>query len=268
VPAGLLGLLMAGLLAAFMSNFAATVNAAPPYLVNDIYKRFINPNGSAKTYMRMSYAASIAVVVAGVTFGFFIGSINGVIQWIVSSLWGGYVGANFLKWYWWRFNGYGYFWGMSSGLVGSIALPIVLPRLSPLDGFPILLGCSLVGCIAGSLLTAPTEEDALKTFYSRVRPWGFWGPVREKVMAENPAFVPNKNFGRDMFNVAVGICWQTSLVALPIYIVIRKMDGIAIALAVAVVTTIILKFSWYDKLNQLDEGAAAPTEPALAGGKA
>ena len=44
VPAGLLGLLVAGLLAAFMSNFAATVNAAPPYIVNDIYKRFINPH--------------------------------------------------------------------------------------------------------------------------------------------------------------------------------------------------------------------------------
>ena len=44
VPVGLLGFLIAGLLAAFMSNFAATVNAAPPYFVNDIYKRYINPN--------------------------------------------------------------------------------------------------------------------------------------------------------------------------------------------------------------------------------
>jgi SSS family solute:Na+ symporter len=48
VPAGLLGFLIAGLLAAFMSNFAATVNAAPPYFVNDIYKRYINPNASPR----------------------------------------------------------------------------------------------------------------------------------------------------------------------------------------------------------------------------
>jgi solute:Na+ symporter, SSS family len=47
-PAGLLGVLIAGLLAAYMSNFAATVNAAPPYFVNDIYKRFINPNANPK----------------------------------------------------------------------------------------------------------------------------------------------------------------------------------------------------------------------------
>jgi SSS family solute:Na+ symporter len=52
--AGLLGFLIAGLLAAFMSNFAATVNAAPPYFVNDIYKRFINPNAKPKTYVRLS----------------------------------------------------------------------------------------------------------------------------------------------------------------------------------------------------------------------
>ncbi len=89
VPVGLLGLVMAGLLAAFMSNFAATVNAAPPYIVNDIYKRFINPHASPRTYVRLSYAASFGVVVAGITFGWFVGSINSVIQWIVSALWGG-----------------------------------------------------------------------------------------------------------------------------------------------------------------------------------
>ena len=48
VPAGVVGLLLAGLLAAFMSNFAATINAAPAYIVNDIYKRFINPNHAAE----------------------------------------------------------------------------------------------------------------------------------------------------------------------------------------------------------------------------
>ncbi len=55
VPVGLLGFLMAGLLAAFMSNFAATVNAAPAYIVNDIYKKFINPHASERKYVKLSY---------------------------------------------------------------------------------------------------------------------------------------------------------------------------------------------------------------------
>jgi solute:Na+ symporter, SSS family len=73
---GLLGFLIAGLLAAFMSNFAATVNAAPPYFVNDIYKRYINPNASPKTYVRLSYLASFTVIVIGVLFGWNVTSVN------------------------------------------------------------------------------------------------------------------------------------------------------------------------------------------------
>jgi hypothetical protein len=53
-------------------------------------------------------------------------------------------------------------------------------------------------------------------FYRRVRPWGFWGPVLKKVLAEDPGFKRNKDFFRDMFNIAVGIVWQVSLVALPL----------------------------------------------------
>ena len=139
VPAGLMGLLIAGLLAAFMSNFAATVNAAPPYIVNDIYKRFINPHASEKTYVRMSYASSLGVVVLGIAVGWFVESIDVVIKWIVAALWGGYTASNVLKWYWWRFNGYGYFWGMVAGILASMVLPFALPSVSALNSFPIIL---------------------------------------------------------------------------------------------------------------------------------
>ncbi|HEY1160334.1 MAG TPA: sodium:solute symporter family protein, partial [Terracidiphilus sp.] len=126
VPVGLLGFLIAGLLAAFMSNFAATVNAAPPYFVNDIYKRYINPHAKPKTYVRLSYLASFAVVVIGVAFGWKVTSVNSVVVWIVSGLWGGYTASNVLKWYWWRFNGYGYFWGMVTGIAAALGMPKVV----------------------------------------------------------------------------------------------------------------------------------------------
>ena len=128
VPVGLLGFLIAGLLAAFMSNFAATVNAAPPYFVNDIYKRYINPNASPKTYVRLAYLSSFVVVVLGVLIGWYVTSVNSVVLWIVSGLWGGYTASNVLKWYWWRFNGFGYFWGMITGI--SSALVLAFPGLA------------------------------------------------------------------------------------------------------------------------------------------
>ena len=250
VPVGLLGILIAGLLAAFMSNFAATVNSAPPYLVNDIYRKFINPQASERTCVRLSYVASFAVVALGIFFGFFVSSIDSVIKWIVTALWGGYAASNVLKWYWWRFNGYGYFWGMVAGI--AAAIPFALASdVTILNAFPLILGISLAGCLAGTLLTKPEDDEVLKGFYRRVRPWGFWGPVLAMVQKEDPSFQPNPDFVRDMFNVVVGIAWQTSLIALPIYVVIRRYDMAMIALAVVVVTSVALKFVWYDHLTDM-----------------
>jgi Na+/proline symporter len=263
VPAGLMGLLIAGLLAAFMSNFAATVNAAPPYIVNDIYKRFINPHASEKTYVRMSYASSLAVVILGVSVGWFVQSIDEVIKWIVAALWGGYTASNVLKWYWWRFNGYGYFWGMVAGIGASMVLPWALPSVSALNSFPIILAIAIVGCVVGTLSTPPDEEEVLKSFYKRVRPWGFWGPIRDKVMAEDPTFKPNPDFRRDMFNIVVGIAWQTALVAFPVYIVIRQFGSALWALGIVLAATVVLKFTWYDNLDA-HEGDDLPQPVAHA----
>jgi len=276
VPVGLLGLLISGLLAAFMANFAATVNAAPPYFVNDIYKRYIRPDASPRTYVRLSYLSSFAVVVIGVLIGWNVSSVNSVVLWIVSGLWGGYTASNVLKWYWWRFNGYGYFWGMAIGISSALLMPRAIEAIPAVHGFldrhpvnlnvsivfPLLMVLSLIGCLAGTLLTKPEDEEVLKDFYRRVRPWGFWGPVLQKVLAEDPGFKRNKDFLRDMFNVAVGIVWQVSLVVLPLYLVIREFRRSALTLAVILVTSAILKFSWYDHLDVRE------TEPDKAADRA
>lgn len=256
VPIGLMGVLMAGLLAAFMSTFAATVNAAPAYLVNDIYKRFINPNADDKTYVRMSYLCSFAVVAIGTLFGYVIESIDSVTQWIVNALWGGYTAANVLKWYWWRFNGYGYFWGMVTGILASLITPMVVDISPVIYQFPIIFAVSLLGCIVATFATKPDDMEVLKRFYKQVHPWGFWKPVHDLVIAEDPHFKANKAFKRDMFNIVIGIIWQTSLVALPIYLVIQEKMSVVYALIVVAITSFILKKNWYDKLE--DEPEAVP----------
>lgn len=265
IPVGVVGLLLAGLMAAFMSNFAATINAAPAYLVNDIYKRFINPNSTPRTDVRLSRVASFGVLVVGIVFGLLTNRITDVMMWIVGALYGGYVMANVLKWIWWRFNGYGYFAGMMAGIVSSMFVPAVVNRfagysVNPLYTFPIILVFSIAGCLLGTYLSKPEDDAILKHFYKTVRPWGFWGPIRAKVMQEDPAFQPNRDFGRDCCNVLVGIIWQMALVALPIYIVLREWNwvgGIAVLLAA---TSVILKFNWYDRLEQ-PKAAARAAEP-------
>jgi len=266
VPTGLLGVLIAGLLAAFMSNFAATVNAAPPYFVNDIYKRYMNPHAGPKTYVRLSYLSSFMVVLLGVVLGWYVTSVNGIVIWIVTSLWGGYAASNVLKWYWWRFNGYGYFWGMVVGMFSSTLVPVAIARISPLQvfarthsvnldvslGFGVVFLFSLIGCLLGTLLSQPQDEETLKDFYRRVRPWGFWGPILRKVQQEDPSFQRNKDFWRDVFNIVIGVVWQVTLVALPMYIVTWRMKHAALAAAIVAVTSLILKYTWYDHLKELE----------------
>ena len=258
VPVGLLGFLMAGLLAAFMSNFAATVNAAPAYIVNDIYKRYINPHASEKRYVRMSYAASLLIVVIGITVGFFVTSINEVVLWITAALWGGYTAPNVLKWYWWRFNGYGYFWGMVAGIAAALILPMLnlqilheWPLLNnfSMNAFPVILIVSTIGSILGALLTKPEDDETLMKFYKTVRPWGFWKPVHQKVVKADPSFEGNRDFLKDMFNIVIGIAWQLSLMVFPIFIVLREWTPFLISTGIMIVTSVILKFNWWNKLK-------------------
>jgi SSS family solute:Na+ symporter len=267
VPVGLKGLVLAGLLAAFMSTFDCTVNCGASYVVNDIYKRYIKRNAPEKQYVYMSYVASILIVIVGVSFGLLTKRIQDVTMWIVAGLYAGYIAPNLLKWHWWRFNGYGYFAGMIAGTLAAIFLSqmqIFLPDLYArfrqqtayfefnLALFPILLAFSTAASIIVSLLTPPDDEETLESFYKNVRPWGFWGPVYKKVAAEDPNFEKNRAFARDMVNVAVGMAWQLPLAVIPIFLVIREYKAMWISVAILVVTSIFLKFNWYDKLEPDD----------------
>ena len=94
LPAGLKGLLLAGLMAAFMGTFAAVINAAPAYIANDLLKNSLLPGKTEKTYVRYGYLSSFLLVLIGVFFGFFATSLNAITLWITASLYGGYTAAN------------------------------------------------------------------------------------------------------------------------------------------------------------------------------
>jgi Na+/proline symporter len=249
IPVGLLGLLLAGLIAAFMSTFAATINAAPAYIVNDIYKKYINPNAQPRTYIRLSYWVSALVVVIGTAFGFVVESIDSITQWIFGALFGGYSVANLLKWHWWRFNSYGFFGGMLSGLLASLLTPILFPQTQPLLAFPFIFLISLLGSLLSTYATKPDDEEVLKAFYKQVRPWGLWQPIHQKVLAENPDFITNTHFCRDVVNIIVGMTWQISMIAMPIYLVIQEYFSFGLAFGIFLLCMIILKKNWYDKLE-------------------
>jgi len=221
--------------------------------VNDIYLKYVNPKASTKRIISMNYLAGISVVTLGILLGLMVADVNTVLQWIVSGLYGGYIAANMFKWYWWRFNANGFFWGMIWGIVPAIALA-VLKHFSVLQGldlyyWPLLFLLSLIGCVAGTYAAPATDRTVLKNFYKTVRPWGFWGPVHKEVMAEDPAFEPNKRFKLDMFNVVLGIIGQCCLTILPMYVVLWLKLPLLITIGILLVIILILKRTWWNKLE-------------------
>ena len=249
LPVGLVGFVLAGMLAAFMSTFDSTVNAGAAYLVNDVYKRYFNPNAPTGVYIKASYIASFLIVAVGIVFGFMSESVNSVTQWIVSGLFGGYTAPNILKWHWWRFNGFGYFYGMIAGVLAALIMPMALPELSPLNAFPFILILSGIAGIGGSLMTAPDDDKTLQEFYKNVRPWGFWKPILNKIQSTDANVRKNDKFYRDMFNIFIGMVWQINMVLVPIYLLVYEYTAFSVSLILTIGTTLILKKNWYDKLD-------------------
>ncbi len=248
LPSGILGLVLTGLLGSYMATFSGTLNAAQAYMVNDIYLKYIRPGASAKNTMTMNYLSGILVVAIGVTLGFYTKDVNSILQWIVGALYGGYIAANMFKWYWWRFNAHGFFWGMASGIIAALVFPLIFDGL-PLYKWPLLFLISVAGAVIGTYTAPPTDQKVLKEFYRTVRPWGFWKPIHEAVMREHPDFRPNRRFKLDMFNVSLGIIAQCCLTLLPMYIVLMMKLPLLITIAVLVVIALILRKTWWAKLE-------------------
>ncbi|MES2278106.1 MAG: sodium:solute symporter family protein [Bacteroidota bacterium] len=248
LPVGIMGLVLTGLMGAFMGTFSGTLNAAQAYIVNDIYLKYINPRASNKRVLSMNYITGIAVVIVGTIFGFMAHNVNDILQWIVGGLYGGYVAANILKWFWWRFNANGFFWGMAVGIIAALVMPYITTGL-PLYWWPALFAVSMAASIIGTYAAPPTEASVLISFYKTVRPWGFWGHVHELVIAEDPGFKANKNFKLDMFNVVIGTIAQLCLTILPMYAITRMNYQLLAVIAILAIIGFVLKRTWWEKLE-------------------
>ena len=249
LPVGILGIVLTGLMGAFMGTFSGTLNAAQAYIVNDIYLKYVNPKASTRQVISMNYVSGMVVVAVGVILGFFAKDVNSILQWIVSGLYGGYIAANMLKWYWWRFNANGFFWGMVTGIAGALVFSHFFSGIQFLYYFPLLFLISAAGCIIGTFTAPATDAEVLKNFYRTVRPWGFWKPIDRLVKMEDTGFVENKRFKLDMFNVALGIIAQLCLTVLPMFLILWMKLPLVITLGVIATIAFILKRTWWNKLE-------------------
>jgi Na+/proline symporter len=176
LPAGVRGVVIAGLIAAAMSTFDSTLNAGASYIVKDIYQSYMKPDADGKELMRVSRWATVGLCVAGIGFAAIVPNINQIWGLITMGLGAGLFVPLFLRWYWPRFNGYGFALGTAAGIVAALVFNTGLSW--PMQkSFPAVIGCAAVAAIGATLATPAVPSDVLVRFWVRVNPFGFWGRV-------------------------------------------------------------------------------------------
>jgi Na+/proline symporter len=210
LPLGLLGLVVASLLAAFMSTIDTHVNLAASFFVNDVYRRFLVRTASAVHYVRAAQAASVGVMAIGGYLAYVNDSISGLFLFYLSVLAG--VGPVYvLRWLWWRVKASTEVTAIIASSTATFFLtwlrkqgvefpetPLSRDGVLSAEGRHLLVTLFSATCAFGAILIAKRPDPAsLVAFYRRVRPMGWWGPVR--------ALAPDVERPREGAPIAVGV---------------------------------------------------------------
>jgi solute:Na+ symporter, SSS family len=174
LPPGLLGVMIAGLLSAYISTIATHLNWGTSYVVNDLYRRFLKPGESEAHYVLMGRLVTAALMVLAAALTFVLETAQASFNLLLS------VGAGtgllyLLRWFWWRINAWSEIAAMGSSFVVAVGFFVAGKQGAAIPAHVSLLisvAITTVIWLAATWLTRPTDHAVLVSFYRRVRPAG------------------------------------------------------------------------------------------------
>ncbi|WP_013320795.1 sodium:solute symporter family transporter [Gloeothece verrucosa] len=255
VPVGFKGLLIAAFLAAAMSTFSSIINASAAYWTNDIYQAYLRPQARERELVFQSRLSSALIVIIGLLLSFNATNINQIWGWLTTGLGVGLAVPLLLRWYWWRFNGYGFAIGTAAGMIAAILTQLVIlpiynyPQYQEYLLFLVPSICSLAGCIMGTLLTSPTEPDVLQNFYNITRPFGIWGEFSKTLKPNTQAKIKAENL-RDIWGTCLAVPWQLTLFLMGIMLIMKQWDNLKVLSLTFLLLSIGLYFTWFRYLSK------------------
>jgi Na+/proline symporter len=217
LPTGLLGVLLATFLAAYMSTISTQLNLGASYLLNDFYRPFVRRSASERHYVRVSQFATLLMAALGLVCSLFLNTISEA--WLLVGTLGAGSGLIYLlRWFWWRVNAW-----TEIACLGSLLMCVLLVWCFPttlgphLPAFPlnlvILVPYSVGIALIATYLTRPVDRERLIDFYRRVQPGGpGWRPVDAWVRQTDPTFVchtplTRANLYRGLYGCAAVCCF-------------------------------------------------------------
>ena len=179
LPPGLIGLLMAAFLAAYMSTIASQTVWGTSYIVNDLYRPFIKPGASEKYYVKISRITTFLLMALSLLVTSKLESISGAWKFILACS-GGIGPVLILRWFWWRINA----WSEISALIAPfVVYPILISKgVSYEVSLIIIVAWSTLVWVTVTFLTPSTDEEKLISFYRKVHPGGAgWKSIAAKL---------------------------------------------------------------------------------------
>jgi hypothetical protein len=253
LPAGVRGLVIAGLLAAFMSTFSSTVNSGASFIVRDIWQAYVRPGASDRQALRFSYLATLILVLTGIGIGLQGRSIADIWNWMMMALGAGVIVPNVLRWYWWRMNGWGYAWGTLGGMLLSL-VALFFKDAPDFYVFPLIVSASTLACVAGSLATKPVPLPVLTEFFRTVRPFGAWKPVRLSLPPDaHPGRRGPEGSGPALLNTGLGMLAILAFYLFPMFLVGHAYLKAALWGGAGILAVVSLRFTWYRHLPTEEE---------------
>lgn len=240
-PVGLLGLLVAGIFAAYMSTVSTLMNWGASYIVNDFYKPFVRPSESERHYVWVGRIGSVVIFSLSLFVAYYF--VEGLRAWFLfinSVVFAFILPLSWLRFFWWRLNIY----GEAAALI--IGLPLSYIVWFPLgfsneqahpfwQGFLLLFGLGFATIIAITYLTRPERIETLREFYARCRPPGFWGPVIKDFAPEVRHEIRQETL-TDIYDCVLGVVFCTASILAVISPLGRHWVIFAAALAVCLIS--------------------------------
>lgn len=277
---GVMGLVVAGLSASFMTSFCSEINACASIVVRDLYQPLLRPHVSdeSKELVWCSYLVTGILSFLGIAIGFGMvvsqqngngSAMNAIWHWMLSGLLPCFVVPLAFRWYWGRMNGWGFAAGCLAGLIPSLMMLAsrfvsnshILNRMAPDLYTYAILAISTVACILVSLLTPPIESDISAGFFAKVRPFGLWKKEEAAAKAMGLAMAPPMSIPLVCLNVILGLIASFALYMAPVYFLGHwPFEGTVCAI-LFLVTAIALYFTWYKTLpDDCPESCQAPEQ--------
>ena len=255
LPSGLIGLVLASLIAAFMSTISTHLNWGSSYISNDLYKRFIDPNATEKDLVNVGRISTVSLMLLAALLALNLKNAKEVFDIIV--LLGAGTGLLFLlRWFWWRINAYAEIAAMIISFIVAIYFKIIHAKLGfdPLPGYQELLisvGITTIGWILVTILTRPTNMDTLVNFYQLIKPSkAGWAPVIKEGKANGLLKNTDIKTGRLPLQIAailVGCFTVYGALFGSGYLLYGQMTSALVSIGIAIVGSFLL-FSIWGKL--------------------